>query len=516
MRSFLAAILSLVAALLQGCAALDADVHLAPFWTQMATSNGAVEREAAGGMYFERFDAVTNELQVRALKPIWGWRRVGVDEEKADFLVPLGYWRKKGDSTWAVLVPLFYWRSAPADWAARAKGETLPEGAPEREFDLLVLPGLIWSRNARGANKVGLFPIYGELDKFLTWDRVRFFLFPLYVSARRGNSVMHNVLFPVFGWEYGGAGSHWRVWPLVGRNAEPGKFDRWFVLWPIGHWSVEGLWKERANRKRSFAILPLYGRTAVGTYRSHSFLWPFFGFAYDPRGATEEGGKGAFWAWDGPWPFVRLQGGGLDPNAEERFRIWPFYGYFRGDGMTSRTYAWPIVHDIDEDTPGYRRASFYVLPFYQQWDLRRPPGSAAPQLEAWRRVWPLWRYEQKEEWRRTAVFSLDPLMRSSVIDFHFGWLWEVMAWETDGPIERERAWLGLYRRESSGVETRWSVTGLWSERTIERPDGLVSETSFLFGLLRWRSGPPSCDPGILMPALPGPGWPREFERPAVP
>jgi hypothetical protein len=523
------ALLAAVLLLETGCAGLDSDVHLAPLWTQASTADGRIEREALGGMYLERRFRATEELEVRALKPLLAWRQVGPEEQKTEFLAPLGYWRVKADSEWGLFLPIFYWRAAPVDWAAEAKGEPLPEGAPAREIDLLLLPGLIWSKNARGANKVGFFPIYGELDKFLTWDRVRFVFFPLYVSARRGDSTMHNVLFPVFGWKRGGSGSHWRVWPIVGRNSKPNHHERWFVLWPIFHWHVEGLWKEPANRRRSFAILPLYGRTAVGTYRAHSFLWPFFGYAYDPRGGAasagdesandagaqaSDGATRPFWAWDGPWPLVRLQGGGLDPAAQKRTRVWPFYSHFEGDGLEWDSYAWPLVHRRREDTPGYSRASFYVLPIYQSWRLERPADSGAARVETWQRVWPLWRSERRDSWRRHATLSLDPLMRSSVIDFHYGWLWELMAWESDGPVQRERAWLGLYRRESTGAETRWSFSGLWSERSFESGTGRVSETSLLFGLLRWRSGPKDSDPGLLRPAFPGPGWPREFAPPA--
>lgn len=507
-------LLALASLVLAGCAGLGSDVHLAPLWTQGSTADGRIEREALGGMYLERRFRATSELEVRALKPLLAWRQVAPQEHKTEFLAPLGYWRTKADSSWGLFLPIFYWRSAPVDWAAEAKGEPLPPNAPAREIDLLLLPGLIWSRNARGADKFGIFPLWGELDTFLTWDRVRFVLFPLYVSARRGDSTMHNVLFPVFGWTRGGSGSHWRVWPLVGRNSKANHHERWFVLWPIFHWHVEGLWKEPANRRRSFAILPLYGRTAVGTYRAHSFLWPFFGYAHDPRGASAEGGRGAFWAWDGPWPLVRLQGGGLDPNAERRTRLWPFYSHFEGDGLEWNSYAWPLVHQRREETPGYRRASFYVLPFYQQWDMERPPDAGAARRESWRRIWPLYRSERRDDWRRTSTLSLDPLMRSSVIDFHYGWLWELMAWESDGPVQRERAWLGLYRRESTGAETRWSITGLWSERSYETATGRVEETSALFGLLRWRSGPEDAAPGLLRPAFPGPGWPREFAPPA--
>lgn len=511
----LAPLIAALAALLGSCAALDADVHLAPVWTQLATADDRIEREALGGAYLERRFEPTGELEVRALKPLYGWRQVAPGTQKVEYLAPLGYWREVGDSTWGLLLPILYWRTAPGDWSFAAQGEPAPEGAPKREIDVLLVPGFIWSRNARGANKLGLFPIYGDLDKFLTWDRVRFALFPLYVSGSRGLRTTHNVLFPVFGWTTGtkdggprpDGTSHWRVWPLVTRNAEADSHSRWSFLWPIFHYHVEGLWKEPELQRRMIGVLPLFGTTRQGTYRSVSVAWPFFGYAWDT-------GEGDFWAWDGPWPLVRLQGGGRNPLAAERTRVWPLYSHFEGNGIEWDTYLWPLIHDRVEETSRYRRTAFYAFPFWQAWDLTRPESSPAAKVETWRRFWPLWRYERVDDWRRTAVLSLDPLMRSSVIDFHYGWIWELFAWESHGPIQRERSWLGLWRRETTGTETRRSLSGLWSDRTIETADGRVRETSLLFGLLRWRSGPAELDPGMLRPAFPGPGWPRDFAPPA--
>lgn len=517
------ALAALAACLFASCANLDADVHLAPVWTQIATADDRIERESLGGAFLERRFEPNGELEVRALKPLLAWRAVAPGQERLEFLAPLGSWRRKGESTWGLLIPLVYWRGAPGDWSFEASGDPVPVDAPTRELDVFIVPGFIWSRNARGASKLGLFPIYGELDRFLTWDHVRFVLFPLYVSVRRGQRTLHNVLFPVFGWTRGSKDGgprpqgteHWRVWPLVSRNAEADSHSRWTFLWPLVHWQVEGLWKSPDLRRRTFAVLPVFGRTAQGTYRSYSVLWPFFGYAWDTRGQDPITGEGGFWAWDGPWPLVRLQGGGENPLAAERTRVWPLYSHFEGNGIVWDTYLWPLIHDRIEDTPRYRRTSFYALPFYQGWDLTRPAYSLAARQESWRRVWPLWRYERKDDWRRTAVLSLDPLMRSSVIDFHYGWIWELFAWETNGPIQRERGWLGLWRRESTGTETRRSLSGLWSDRTVETPNGRVRETSVLFGLLRWRSGAADVDPGMLRPAFPGPGWPREFAPPAA-
>lgn len=92
------------------------------------------------------------------------------------------------------------------------------------------------------------------------------------------------------------------------------------------------------------------------------------------------------------------------------------------------------------------------------------------------------------------------------IDEHYGWLWELYRRESGTGRTQERAWLGLWRRERDEAEVREYASGLWSRRKYRREGDMVRETSFLFGLLRWRESRAS---GLefLRPAFPGPGWP---------
>ena len=75
-------------------------------------------------------------------------------------------------------------------------------------------------------------------------------------------------------------------------------------------------------------------------------------------------------------------------------------------------------------------------------------------------------------------------------------------------MKRERSWLGIWRREKDADEDRKYFSGLWAQREYSRRGERVTETSFLFGLLRYRR---SRADGLqlLPPGLPGPGWPRE-------
>ncbi len=504
---------ALAAALLGGCAAPGSDVHVAPLLTRTTGSDRIVRTEGLGGMLVWERDLGAEAPHARALRPLYGWRdqerHSELVSERTDFLVPFGYRERAGEDITSILFPLYYWRSGPGS-----------EEGGRREFDLVALPGILWSENERGARKRAWFPFYGDLDKFLTFDNVRFLFFPLYARTERRPtgledigpyaeldpelreevSVGHNVLWPVFGWSVGGPTQAVRFWPLFGYNVRPGRHQRWFVLWPIGHVHRNRLAHGPEGQELKWMVWPLLGHTRVGTYRSWTTLWPFFGYAYD----RESG----FWAWDGPWFLVRLQGGGRAPLAEERTRLWPFYSHFKGDGLEAQKYAWPLVHVRKEDVPGFRRASFYALPFWHQWDLERTDTG---RREAYRKYWPFYQAHHVGEHSRRAVLALNPFVRLPILEYHYGWLWELWVLEREGDRRTQRSWLGVYQRESDGDERRAAFSGLWARRSFGPEGARTRETSLLFGLLRWRSGPEESDPGILRPAFPGPGWPARWE-----
>ena len=64
--------------------------------------------------------------------------------------------------------------------------------------------------------------------------------------------------------------------------------------------------------------------------------------------------------------------------------------------------------------------------------------------------------------------------------------------------------------EKDADEDRRYLSVLWSNRRYRQGGEAVSETSLLFGLLRWRSRE-SDSLELLWPAVPGPGWPVQRE-----
>jgi hypothetical protein len=479
--------LALVASLAcAACTAPGSARNLAPLFSEHSMAGGGSEIEALAGSVIVQRPSIRSAVKRWYVKPIVSWRRFPNGDELSWLIPPLGSHRRSGRGDVYQFLPLFHFSF---EWQ--------PDGT--NTWTWISLPLVIWAKTADGRIVRAWFPLGGVVEHFLSFDRAEFVLFPLFSRVQRSGRTTYHFLWPIFSYSHGAGGPAWRVWPLIGHKRWKGRYDRWFFLWPIFQYQRNKTALESAEEGRAVTLFPLYQTTRQGSMRSTSVLFPFFGFARD----SESG----FWAWDGPWPLVRFMSPGSS-DSPTRWRVWPFYSYYQGDGLTSRYFLWPFVNFRDEIYPDGRKKAAYILPFWQSWDrLHDEEG-----LSRYRKLWPLWRHEESQasgqDWRFDAYPALNPLWRTPVFDEHWAWIWELYTRERHGDDLRQRSWLGLWRRETDQDEDRVSLSGLWARRRYSQAGRPVTETSFLFGLLRfrWTEGD-----GIdwLRPALPGPGWPLQ-------
>lgn len=480
--------LPVLLALAAACVAPGSDVHLAPLFTRISTADGGTLVEIAGGLYRQHRRDDGDFLEWRTLAPLYGIERQRNGAYISEHPFLLGRTRVQDDGQgFSYTVPLYVAWYRPE-----------PDGTPRRL--ILTLPGFMLQTTGDEAHG-GWFPFYVRFVDLLTFDDVRTVLWPFYIRADRGERVSYHVLWPFFGWTRGGGESSWHVFPLFGRARWEGRYDRTYVLWPFFHFQRNHLGGGSEEPEKTWMLYPLLGRTARGTYRAWTTLWPLFGFAYDPRSG--------FWALDFPFFLVRIQRG---PDETKRTRFWPLYSRLETEELTATNVLWPFVHVRHEDDPKIERESVTVIPFWQSWDAR---SKTTGETSAWRKVWPLMRYERQGEWRNGSLLELDPFWRNDLWPRHVTSFFRIFEWEEEPVFRRERALLGLYRRESGRGEDRRSVAGLWARRRYESTEGTVRETSLLFGLVRWRvTEGHGFD--MLRPAFPGPGWPRPAQAAVAP
>ena len=481
------------------CASSESERNLAPLFSSYSSAQGNAEVEALGGMVVTSRDIETGKRVYWAIRPLVSNRYFEDGDRFAWFLPPLGFTKDDAETGGRVtqLLPIM-----------RYEGRPKPNGF--FQWSLLVLPGIYWASRDDGAIQRAFFPLFGVVEHFLSLDRGTFFLFPLWLRTERYGRTTDHVLWPFFSVSRGTGGPAWRAWPLVGHNHWRGRYNRWFAAWPIFHHQRNGLQYSDDQQQRSWMVWPLIGRSRRGPGRQTTVLWPFFGRTTDP--------ETGFWAWDGPWPLVRFQGG--DPERATRKRVWPFYSYYEGDGLVSRWYGWPIINTRHETYPNGSKSSLNVFPFWRSYerlhtplylaggvveDRGRPPAER-PGVERWRKLWPLGKTTRAPGVSELHVIDLNPFQEVNFVDEHYAWLWELYSRRRVDETVRSRSMLGLWRREKDADEDRRSLSGLWSARDYVRAGKRAKERSWLFGLIRYRTVE---DGGFrfLWPRVPGPGWP---------
>ena len=487
--------LALLAALLPAlgaCAAPGSDVHVAPLYSRLAKAGGASESEALFGVWSSDdasdFGAESEDDYAwrHGVRPFYSHTDRGDGRWVRYVLPPLGVTYHAPDQTMSVQIPLWIFRK-------RRRADGLGT-----EWEGIFVTGTGVRKTADGRLEVAQFPLWGELENFVTFSDVRFLLFPLYVEAKKDGRQARSILFPLISWTDGAGMDALRIFPLYGHARWEGRYERWFLLWPFFHRHRNNLGGGGELPEEKWLLFPLAGATKRGTYRSWSVLWPFFGYAKDPRND--------FWALDAPWPFIRIQRGGERPAGEERTRVWPFYSHLYDEGIEWESYAWPLVHRRREWSPFMERDSFYVLPFWKWWHrVDAIDGSES----SWRQLWPFYEHWDNIDGRTRTAFPSLWLQRSAFVEYHLAWIWELFSVTESARGRSERSWGGLWRRERDAGEDRRSLAGLWSDRRyVDERGARVKETSLLFGLLRWRRTSES-GTHFIRPAFPGPGWPAE-------
>jgi hypothetical protein len=471
--------LLLLPLLLCGCAGFDQERHVAPLFTELSLAGGEREIEALGGSLLLRRDPESGDTRYWALRPFLSDEVLPEGERFGWFLPPFGTYRRKATEDVFQFLPLIrFAQQYPV--AARST------------WSFLALPGIYWAKTNDGRVVRAWFPFGGVVERFLSFDRAEFVLFPLWARTERAGRVAQHVLWPIFCFTSGAGGTAWRIWPLLGVDRYEGRYERWFALWPVFLWQDNDL--DTPTPQHSWMVWPIYGRSTRGDSISWTTLWPFFGY-------TKNESKG-FWGWDGPWPLVVFQQPGTSGQAV-RERVWPFYSRYEGDGLTSRYALWPFYNVRHEEYPRVTKDTTYIFPFWHAWDKESEESGHSE----WRKLFPVYRTYSSEHPSEDfyAFPALNPFYRLRFVDEHYAWMWELYGERRVDDRIQQRSWLGMWRREKDRDEDRRSLSMLWARRDYSQAGERVSESSLLLGLIRWRNGPDGF--GLLRPAFPGPGWP---------
>lgn len=482
------------AAAFSSCALPPADINLAPLFAyeSYSTTEDEYVAEALGGIISTgRRDGRSHF----AVRPLLYTRDTVVNEEQAirastttDFLFPFGHAHSGDGESRAYVFPIFF-HTSRLDLEDR------------RDVDWMVLPFFLGGSSDDGAeNYFAFFPFYGELRNFLSYERVRFALFPLWSQSWKDEREAWFVLWPFFGAATGEGYDMLRLLPFYAHSRVAGKEESLTILWPF--YSTEKRWLDSDTPLESTMLFPFYGRQIMGNFEATSVVPPFVGWS---------SGDGDFRSFQ-VWPiYLSLSGGDGNDRPFERFYFRPFYAHYRSKQIEQDVYLWPLIWDRSERFPGDGEAittahRFAVLPFWQSWQTTHGEAQGS-----YFQLWPLmhrdrpveggsefqifspWPYHPYQDYIQRNLEPFLTLYRSE---------------SRSDDLRTARGPLGIFRMIETPTDWRFSLPVLGGMRSA--PSGRT-EFSFLAGLLRFRT-----DDGLkfLPPAFPGPGFdPLEDSNP---
>ena len=429
---------------------------------------------AAGPLVFRKPDAEGGT--VSGVRPFW----LQTHDERGNFraghfLYPLfSYTVDENTYKWSVFELIRSWgrlRDAPA-----------PTSTFEQIAEFEVFP--FWfSREAGDAELSyrGLFPIYGTVKNKLTFERLSWTLFPLYVENEKRGAVTTSTPWPIVRVTRGAAHG-WGVWPLFNYVERPGVSREEYYLWPLGFNATRQPHPDDPPGtpvRRDVGALPFWSRSTGPGYFNEDYLWPFFGTTEIDRHPAREKQR-RYRERRYFWPFL-VQGRG-----EERFvdRWAPFYTHSVTRGYDKTWYLWPLVRRaqwIDSDVTRDRTQFLYLLYWSERQrpvarvsqpvdspntgqETRATPQTRAPSEARLTHVWPLFSHWDngagREQWQALSPFEVlfpgnekarhawSPLFALARHEQHSpghsrtSLLWDAITWEKFAPQERTELHIG--------------------------------------------------------------------------
>jgi len=458
-----------------GCASPHSEIHLGPLYSSHSVPGFSRTETAAGLIRKERFENATTW----AVNPLFWRRTLDSGHQVTDFLYPLGR------STFDPDRPQTSTRLLPFLWYDR---EMKANGI--EEVDWFVFPFVGGSASDGSESSFGVFPFYGDLRGFMSWDRLEWILFPFWVRTSQSGRQHTNFLWPVFGKRSGAGSSGWHAFPFYGTNSLEGKYERRYILWPFWTEAKEKLWQ--STPQKGWQLWPFFGTVSQDDFKAHTVLWPFIAWAHRP--STE------YSSWS-ILPFLRFEDA---PQDGRHFSmIWPLFLSFQNEKSTWRCFFWPLFWHRLAQSLDAQKETWSFLPFWQKTTTSFHNGQSHTMSHAW----PLLRVQKASDGRRDVRFpspGLSPILDPDALSNNLGPAFEIWT-DRSGPEEawnEQRVIGNLYHAAQGDGHSRWSIPllgGIWKE-----PNG-TEHVSLLGGLIRWKSNEQGTS--WELPAFPGPGWP---------
>jgi hypothetical protein len=296
---------------------------------------------------------------------------------------------------------------------------------------------------------------------------------PFYIRQKDavGRTTESDFLYPLLTHRESTADHRWSLFSLVNyegprKAATPG--GRSFDVWPFYFSRATG---DPATSYR--AVFPLQGTVIhrFGDDRISWTLFPLYG-RFERNGVTTT---------TVPWPIVKI----LKGDGNHGFTVWPLFGWRAKEGAyREQYYLWPLIYRNEAKLWAPKPdVEIGVLPFYAR------DESADALSETY--LWPLFGYTH-----RTAPYRYDETR----------WFWPFLV-QGRGDDRRINRWAPFYTHSIiKGDDKHWVLWPLWREEKWT-DGGLVQTKTQVLYFLYWSQRERSAAHPALAPALKTHLWP---------
>ncbi|HUR56785.1 MAG TPA: hypothetical protein VM029_03690, partial [Opitutaceae bacterium] len=224
-----------------------------------------------------------------------------------------------------------------------------------------------------------LFPVAGTIKNKLTFERLSWVLFPLYVQNEKRGAVTTSTPWPIIRVTRGAAHG-WGVWPLFNHVERPGVSRAEYYLWPLGFNVTR--WPSPDDppgtpARRDVGALPFWARSTGAGFINEDFAWPFFG--YSDRTKPLRYHETRYF-----WPLL-VQGRG-DVHHVDRWA--PFYTHSIHEGYDKKWYLWPLLRHATWTEKNVARERTQLLYFLYWHERQRHAVRAEVPAARLTHVWP--------------------------------------------------------------------------------------------------------------------------------
>lgn len=539
------------AAAVAGCSSLDGlerDVDLAPFVRNLEhPSNGSRDADFMGPIVPVTDSFNAPDVHFYGVRPFFTvedrpWDESLEGREKVvSFIAPFGKYHTNPRTT--------QFRFSPLLWS------TTTRTAPGHEdYDFILFP-ILWFGNTKIDESVrgvgerddsyfGLFPLVGQINSFLAYDRIQFLGWPilqrLYKRVFREEPEESFTSVALFvGWTEGvPRGGSWHALPFYSQSlwtypphrapkyppgSDPGQplplYDKRIYLWPFIHQYEMDLDRGPGKETHLLAIWPFFKHEWSYDHEFWTILWPFFRINKEypylrdahrmkqGKELTEDEAKAepnTNVLYD-----VMTQAVYRYVRTEEYWRqrilllLWAEYHTLPLDKKNSRIDSIAILQPIgfwkrdawerESDEYAYHDRSYYVLvPFHTT--LNRyyldKDGNENGKVDYFTKIWPLFTYENNADGSAEFhTFTLLPLrVERFVKDFNDAWLPFVNLYgykrkpDAEGGAEQHTALFTLVKWYHDAKESTLSIPAIYTGRTLQGEQSTQYTHRFLFGM----------------------------------